>query len=256
MIYLYGLAEAPTADVIAALDGAQGLQAALEVAAFGPWSLIHSAQDDQPIVPKRRLMLAHTKVLERLLPVAPTLPARFGLVATSVQETADLIETQRSQISDAFDRIRGAVELGIRVSCDHQHALVATMEAHPELRKQRDALANKGAEAHFAMAEFGGRLAEHLDRRRGVAQTELLSVLRPLARDHVLRAPDSDTQVLRAEFLVDADTQDSFLAALQQAAAGLDFAPGANAEIQVIGPAPFYNFVQLHLTLPQGEVAA
>lgn len=256
MIYLYGLAEAPPADVIPALDGLMGLQSALQVERIGEWSLIHSEQDNEEIRPKRRLMLAHTKVLEQLLPVAPVLPARFGLVAASLSEAANLIDAQKTQIYDAFERIRGCVEFGIRITFDRQHALAKTLETNAELRKERDILAKRGADAHFAMAEFGGRLAEHLDRRRGAAQASLLDVLRPLARDHVLRAPDGDTQVLRAEFLVEAAAQSVFLDALQSAASALSFAPQTDAEIQVIGPAPFYNFVQLRLTLPQSEVAA
>ncbi|WP_299881899.1 GvpL/GvpF family gas vesicle protein [uncultured Sulfitobacter sp.] len=256
MIYLYGLAEAGPSDVLPALEGAMGLQSALEVERIGSWSLIHSAQDDAEITPKRRLMLTHTKVLERLLPAAPVLPARFGLVAASVTEAARLIDAQHDQISAAFERIRGCVELGIRVSFDRQHALLATLEAEPALRRERDALSRRGAEAQYAMAEFGGRLADLLDRRRGVAQSALLDALRPVARDHVLRAPDNDTQVLRAEFLIEAGAQDAFIQALEEAAFSLPFAADARPEIQIIGPAPFYHFVHLHLTDQQSEVAA
>lgn len=256
MIYLYGLAEAAPAAVLPPLDGTMGLQSALEVDRIGDWSLIHSAQDDAVIAPKRRLMLAHTKVLERMLPVAPVLPARFGLVATSLKDAARLIEAQDMQIRDAFDRIRGCVELGVRVSFDRQPALVATLDAEPTLRRERDALSKRGAEAQYAMAEFGGRLAEQLDRRRGVAQSTLMKVLRPLVRDHVLRAPDNDTQVLRAEFLMEREAQDAFLNTLQDAVSNLPFAPDGHPEIQIIGPAPFYHFVHLHLTNPQDEVAA
>lgn len=256
MIYLYGLAEATPSDITPSLDGTMGLQSPLEINSIGRWSLIHSVQDDEEILPRRRLMLAHTKVLECMLPVAPVLPARFGLVAASLEEAVDLIEEQHTQISDAFDRIRACVELGVRVSFDRQDALASTLEAEPALSSERDALSKQGAEARFAMADFGGRLADQLDRRRGMAQAALLDALRPMVRDHVLRAPDSDTQALRAEFLVEAAAQDAFIGALQTAAAALPFAPDAEPEIQIIGPAPFYNFVQLHLTSTKDEVAA
>lgn len=256
MIYLYGLAEAAPSDVSPPLEGTMGLQSSLEVSGIGPWSLIYSAQDEAEILPRRRLMLAHTKVLECMLPVAPVLPARFGLVAASLEKAVDLIEKQHAEINDAFERIRGCVELGVRVSFDRQQALAATLEAEPDLRSERDALSKRGAEARFSMADFGGRLADQLDRRRGMAQAALLDTLRPLVRDHVLRAPDSDTQALRAEFLVETAAQDAFIGALQTAAAALSFAPGVEPEIQIIGPAPFYNFVQLHLTPSNDEVAA
>lgn len=256
MIYLYGLAETGTSVAKTALDGTMGLQSTVEVSPLGPWALIHSAQDDAEILPRRKLMLAHTRVLERLLPIAPVLPARFGLVAASLDEATDLITSQHDKIASAFDRIRGCVELGVRVSFDRSKALEATLEQKSALRKERDTLSLRGAEARFAVADFGGRLAEQLDRRRGDAQRTLLNALKPLARDHVLRAPDSDAQALRAEFLVDADNQETFTTALQKTAAALPFAPHAEPEIQIIGPAPFYNFVQLYLSPPQEEEAA
>ena len=191
-----------------------------------------------------------------MLPVAPVLPARFGLVAETLEMASGLIEAQAEEIAEVFARVEGCVEIGLRITFDRQQALASTLEADTALRRERDALAGRGLEAQFDIAEFGGRLAERLDRRRGEAQAGLLSALRPLARDHVLKAPDSDTQVLRAEFLVQSDAQDAFLEAVQAAVRGLSFAGGIEPEIEVIGPAPLYHFVQLRLAPVSKEEAA
>ena len=198
MIYLYGLAAAEPAKLAHILDGVQGLQGPLQFAAIGPWTLVFSDHDDQEILPKRRLLLAHTKVLETILPLCTILPARFGLVAGDLPQVAKLVTDHTAQITAEFAKVVGAVEVGLRVSFPRQAALEAALHSSKPLQEQQAKLRKSGPEAHFAIAAFGGRLAELLDQRRGDAQRSLLAALRPLARDHVLRAPDDDTQVLLA----------------------------------------------------------
>lgn len=256
MIYLYGLFEGMPHDLTAALEGAQGLQAALTISPVGPWFLVHSDHDDQEVLPKRRWMLTHTKVLERMIKVGTVLPARFGLVADDLPTATALITAQEKLVLQEFEHVRGHVELGIRISFPRGPALKALLASNPALKAERDALAGKGAEAHYAIAAFGGQLAEQLDRRRAGAQSALLAALTPAAHAHVLRKPEEDTEVLRAEFLIPADAQERFVALVEAAVAELTFAPGADPSIQVIGPVPMYNFVQLSLTLSPDTMVA
>lgn len=256
MIYLYGLFEGAKADLERALSGSNALQNKLEISAVGPWLLVHSVHDENEVLPKRRFMLAHTKVLEGMIAFGTVLPARFGLIADTLPKAIELIIAQESRVSLEFDRVRGRVELGVRVSFPRPSALDATLSENPNLRAERDALSQKGAEAHFAIADFGGRLADQLDRRRGHAQRALLDALTPLSCNHVLRKPEEDTEVLRAEFLVPSTDQDSFLTAVQKAADTLKFAPGSEPSIQIIGPVPMYNFVQLSLAVESDEMVA
>ena len=256
MIYLYGLFEGAKAELEAAIDGAKGLQGDLEIAQADQWLLVFSAHDDAEVLPKRRHMLAHTHVLERMIAAGTVLPARFGLVADNPARAIQLIAAQNEIIAREFARVRGHIELGLRIMFDRDAALEATLQADSALRSERDALAGKGAEAHYAIAEFGGRLADQLDRRRGKAQRAVLKALAPYASDHVLRKPEEDTEVLRAEFMLKADGQEAFIAAVQRAAAELDFAPETEPNIQIIGPVPMYNFVRLNLALDPDEVAA
>ncbi|PJI91434.1 gas vesicle protein GvpL/GvpF [Yoonia maricola] len=256
MIYLYGLAAAEETVLSGMLTHAQGLQGPLKLAHIGPWCLIYSDHDDQEILPKRRLLLAHTRVLETVLPICTILPARFGLVAQDLAQVSALVEENATEITAQFAKVTGAIELGVRISFPRQVALDAALQSDTQLYAQQVALRKRGPEAHFAIAEFGGRLADLLDQRRGVAQRATLAALRPLTRDHVLRKPEEDTEVLRAEFLVDANAQDSFQDAVAATAAKLDFAPGAEPLIQMIGPVPMYHFVRLNLGLDLDQAAA
>ncbi len=256
MIYLYGLAAAECGIIAQALAQSDGLQGPLQFAKVGPWCLIYSDHDDQEILPKRRFLMAHTKVLEHILPLCTVLPARFGLIASDVAQVSALIGDNHDQIAEQFAKVQGAVELGVRISFPRQDALDAALQSTPALRAEQEALRKSGPEAHYAIAAFGGRLAELLDRRRGDAQRQLIAEIRPLVRDYVLRTPHEDTEILRAEILVDATQQDALQTAIAAASAKLEFAPGSEPTIQVVGPVPMYHFVRLNLMIDLDQAAA
>lgn len=253
MIYLYGLIENPWSTLDADIAAVPGLQGPLKSHPIGPWVLVYSDHDSSDILPKRRLLLAHTRALEALLTFGTVLPARFGLVASGIESVESMVLAKAAIITAEFARVHGCFELGIRIRFPRQSALEATLAEDVNLARERDRLAKMGPEAHFALAEFGGKLADRLDRRRGAAQQQLLRTLVSLCRGHVLRKPEDDTEVLRAEFLIPTQQQHAFVAAVEMAALALAFAPGCEPDIQVIGPVPMYNFVRLSLALDVEE---
>ncbi len=255
MIYLYGLMNS-AALPRDALSGLVGQQTPPRVVTLGHWSLIYEDHDGSDVQPRRRNMLAHTRIVEHMMGFGTVLPARFGLVSKSIDVVAALVNEKAMVIAEEFEKLRGCVELGLRLSFPHDAALTTTLNASASLLAQRDRLAGLGAEGHFARAEFGRALAEALDRRRGAAQKALVAALLPLVRDHVLRSPDSDVEVLRLEVLIDASDESRVIAALEGLAQNCDFAPGAEPLIQIVGPAPSYNFVRLSLAVDDGSQEA
>ena len=256
MIYLYGLLDGDIPALTSAIQGMPGLEAPVECSQIGDWALVHSNCGPEEIIPRRRLMLAHARVQEAMMPFGTVLPTRFGLVAEGLEEVRVLITGRAPIIRAEFERVRGCVELGLRIQFDRAAALAATLAEHADLARERDRLARLGREAGFAMAEFGGKLADRLDQRRGRAQSTLLKALVPLLRDHVLRRPDEDVEVLRCEILLPAAEQTSFMQRVEDISRSLEFAPGAEPMISVIGPVPPYNFVRLSLaSAPEEKVA-
>lgn len=254
MIYLYGLLEpgaAPPAD----LPGMAGVTGRVELSPLPQGTLIHSAHDGAEIRPKRRNLLAHTRVLESAALAGPVLPMRFGMWAADLAEMADLLAGQKAPVTAAFERIRGQVELGVRIDFPREAALLATLEAAPDLAAERDALIAAARPNHFAQAEFGRKLAERLDARRGAAQKALIGWLRPQITAHVLGKPESDVQVLAADVLIPEGEQEVFAAAVEALAAASDFAPGAEPQVRIVGPVPPFNFVHVKLSPDRTEAA-
>lgn len=256
MIYLYGLLEPSGLVDGSCLSDVQGLGGAPNVSSVGRWWLIWGEHDGSEIMPRRRNMLAHTRVVEQAMVLGAVLPGRFGLMAESVEEVERLVALQEAAIKAEFERVDGCAEYGLRVRFDKDASLAAALDSEPRLQAERDRLLGRGAEAHFERAEFGRRLAEHMDRRRGLAQKDLLARLQPYARDHVLRAPEDDAEILRAEFLIARTAEERFFETVEEITHAHEFAGGGEPVVQIIGPVPMYNFVHLSLAFNETDEAA
>lgn len=255
-IYLYGIADAPAERVAKSIEGHAGISGAPPLALVcGGHTVIVTPHDGSEILRTRRRMLAHTRVLEAATAEATVLPMRFGLVAECEEALAGLIEAHAPAIATQFARIAGHAEVGLRISFPREAALRALLAAEPAIAAERDRLAGRGAEAHFARIDLGRKVAEALERRRTAAQRRLLADLPAEAADHVLRAPESDVEVLRAECLLRNGGGDALAERMLDCARACGFAPGAEPEIRLVGPVPPFHFVDLALTPPGAEAA-
>lgn len=200
----------------------------------------------------RRNLLAHLRVLEAAMAQGPLLPMRFGVVADDAEAVAAAIAPREAELSALLTAHDGLAEYGLRVSFPREPALAALGRARPDFAAARARImaGRASAEAQMELMELGRRVAEALDDRRKQAQRALLAALKPLARDHVLRAPEDDVEALRAEFLLPVADEAAFAAAAETAAAALDFAGDAAPTLKLVGPAPAYNFVSLALDAP------
>ncbi|MBF9029977.1 gas vesicle protein [Rhodobacterales bacterium HKCCE3408] len=253
MIYLYGLLRATAPPALDELAGVSGSVAATQLATG--W-LIHGAATEAEILPKRRHLLAHTRVLETVMQAGTLLPMRFGLIARDVDEIATLIAARETEIAARLAALDGRVEAGLRIAFPRDAALAATLADDPRLAREHQRLAALTRPPHFELAEFGRRLAEALDARRTAAQKALLAGLADTWDDHILKPPESDVQVLCAECLVARDALDATAARAEEAARRIaGFAGGAEPEVRLVGPVPPFHFVDLALA-PADPVGA
>jgi hypothetical protein len=255
-LYLYGLAAGDDAALAAALTGVDGVAGASPTLLdLGGRAIIASPHPCGEILRTRRRMLAHTRVLEAAMQVATVLPMRFGLIASDRADVAAMVADHAAAVDAQLARIAGQVEIGLRVSFPREAALAAVLADRPDLAAARDRLRGRGASGHFERVELGRQVAEALDRRRTESQRALAARLAPLCTDHVLRTPEEDIEVLRAECLLPAEAEPGFASAVQQAVSHCTFAPGAEPSIRLVGPVPPYHFVDLVLGRPGAEAA-
>jgi hypothetical protein len=245
-MYLYGLLEPGHPVDLAALAALEGVTGPIGVMDLSTALLVYGPAASGDILPRRRLMLAHARVLETLTGQGAVLPMRFGMRA-DIAAVTSVLSAQAAQISAEFDTVRGCAEFGIRVSFPREPALSATIAQDPALDAERARLTGRGAAARMETAEFGRMLAERLDRRRAASQRALLAVLAPELAGHILRSPEEDVQVLAIDALVHQTCAEGLAARVEDLARTSAFAPGAEPRVKVVGPGPAYSFVRLKL---------
>lgn len=246
-LYAYAIVRPDRAAPPPGVTGIGGTPVALLPA--GPFAVIAGPAPEGEVRRTRRNLLAHVKVLEAALGHGPLLPMRFGVVAAGREALAAHVGRHADALAALLERHDGVAEFGLRITFPREAAMAALAARRPDFAATRARLLREGA-GRLAYADLGRAVAEALDDARKTAERALMALLRPLARDAVLRAPESDVEVLRAEFLLPLGAEDAFAATAAERAAALPFGGGAVPELRLVGPVPAYSFVSLALDAP------
>ena len=208
-MWVYGVTEEPSLRI----PPGRGLQdARLEgVEASGLLAVV-SWHDEAPSEPSLEALRAHERVVESLMAEGPVLPMRFGTALPDADAVRSSIAARRDELAGALDRVRGRVELGVRVQAVGEEAEPAAPATGREYLMSR-------------LAADGRATAVH----------------RPLERHAVAsrrRATSEAGEVLRAAYLVDEAQVAAFRAEVERL-------QGAHPRLAVLctGPWPPYSFV-------------
>jgi Gas vesicle synthesis protein GvpL/GvpF len=166
-----------------------------------------------PPEPTVEALEEHEQIVSRLMEQETVLPVRFGTVLEDEDEVSDLLRDRRDELHDALDRVRGAVEIGVRVTW-----------------RVPDVATGSGAEYLRSRLEVQRRaddLARRLDPLSGLARGVRHRVL-PRASEPVVAA-----------YLVDRARVEEFTSRVAE----LDRELG-DVELVCTGPWPPYSFAE------------
>jgi len=173
---------------------------------------------------------AHDRVLAEALGHAPLVPLRFGTVYRSEQGVRDMLDERAAELSEAIERLRGRIELGVKA-----FLVEAQEDATPPPSSGRDYLLRK-QEARAAASSVQAEAFESVR-----ALHERLESLADDARVNPPQPPElsgrREPMLLNGAYLVGAERRPAF-------AAAVDECRDDRLELVVTGPWPPYNFVE------------
>ncbi len=213
-LLVYGIAEADDIDTSGVgLDGRP-----LRAVAEGPLVAVVSDQDGRDPEPTPAALGAYERTVRRLMERGAILPAQFGSVLDDEAGVRGLLRWRREDLLARLERVRGAVEIGLRASWSD--ASRGRSRGWPQTGASylRDRL---------ELRQSARRVASELDPLTALA----LSSRRALV-------PRPDLPVLDA-YLVDRRRVDEFVALVAQLGDGLD-----DVELVCTGPWPPYSFAE------------
>lgn len=210
MIYVYAIT-----DPLELSEDLRGLEEApLETAASGRVCAVYSTHERFEPTPEPSLLWRHDQVVERLMEAGGVLPLRFGTTFGAADELDSILMRDGARFERLLARVRGCVELSVRVGI--------TPCAEPD--------------ATSGTAYLESKLAT--SREREAAAQRVLRPLRELAKASSRRTPRAGGAVLNESYLVGREAVEPFVARVKALQEG-----NGDVAVSCTGPWGPYSFV-------------
>lgn len=226
VIYVYALLAAEGS----APDGATGLQGSpLELVVRDKIAAATSRHDAPNIEATVDNLWKHERVIEALMAKHDVLPARFGTTFKSEPDLDRVLGRHHDGIVAGLARVRGCVELGVRVMSNVEHP-----EPEPAIVVSGD----RPGHAYMLARAAEERRRKHTESRVTALASQLHEPLARIARDSTLRPMLAPELLLSAAYLVRRDDVDAFSQRI-----GKLVEQNPTVRILCTGPWPPYHFV-------------
>ncbi|APE25515.1 MULTISPECIES: GvpL/GvpF family gas vesicle protein [Streptomyces] len=222
------------------LDGLSGVgsePSPVRVVAAGPLCAVVSDISEE-IRPKRRDVLIHQDVQERLMSGGPVLPLQFGYTATDESAVEQALRKDADGYLATLERLRGCAEYHVRAVQDEEELLRQILRDSPEARELNERIRSGDEDPQLPLA-LGQLIAAQVQERQQALSSGLVDALVPFARDYTVRQA-SGTDLLNLSLLVADDRREEFRTAEGNLAREI----GDGIEFRLSGPLPPYSFVQ------------
>ncbi len=200
-----------------------------------------SATEAGSVTPTKANLLAHERVLERLLAESDAvLPFSFGTLTEGEDAIRDLLRTAEEEFKENISRLRGCIEVGLKVFWQ-KDAMRREVE---QMTGSISDIGNRAtsAEARQTSAIQVGQAVEQVLRQwREHFVPMITATLEPVCKDWKENGSFGATMLWNGSFLVRREHEPLFFDRLS----GLDQRFGNRLDFRHVAPLPPYNFVDL-----------
>jgi len=190
-------------------------------------------------------LLAHERVLERVMNEHTVLPVRYCTVAQNSEEIRQLLERRYQELEHLLRDLDGKVELGVKALWREMDLVFQEIVDENEAVKHLKAeIARKPSrQTHPQRIAIGKMVQAALEAKKECEGEQILWVLRRLAAEHRLNRTVGDRMFLNAAFLVDRAREKEFDDQMER----LSLRYRERVKFAYVGPVPPYNFVNIIL---------
>ena len=245
--YVYGLIRAEDDHPISA-RAVGDPNAPVTIVSSGRVAALVSAVDQPEIMPTRRHMLAHTKVLEAAMADRPVLPMRFGVIVPSPATLLQVIGPRSQELRALLGQIDGHIEVALKASWNEQFMWREVAAEHPHLAVSGRALMSRNEQqTYYDRIDLGRAIGAALEEKRAAARQQLLKIVAPFAVQVKELVPVDDAMFAHFALLVEKATEP----ALYQTVVALEQSRNSGLTFRYVAPIPPYNFVAVKLDWDQ-----
>lgn len=243
--YVYGIAASSHPSLPEGMDGVGKPARPVRVIMEGDLAAIVS-EAPEGLRAKRNDLLAHQNVLREAGAAGSVLPMRFGNVAPDDAAVTSVLAERAAHYHERLTALAGKVEYNVKASHDEQAALHRVMADNPEVQALAEANRQAGGGSYEQKLQLGEMVVAALQAREAEDAVELHRTLEPTAHA-VSVGPESTGWLANLSFLVERESAEVFLAAVEEARKG-----HPHVELRINGPLPPYSFVEPGPSEPTG----
>jgi hypothetical protein len=246
-LYIYSVVDADHPEPI---DLAGVGEAPVRLVRHGSLAAAVSEAPD-PLVGRRRDLLAHSSVVETLWADGPVLPMRFGVVAPDESAlVADVLADETGRFGRSLTALRDRAEMTVKVWHQEDAVLREVLREDRTIASLQERNRRGGA-SYADRLRLGELVATAVEAKAAADADGLLRDLATFA-GAARPGPAVDGAVLNATFLIERDRVDEFLAAVEERMS----TEQDRMTYRVAGPMPPYSFVDEGPAAPERDIAA
>jgi hypothetical protein len=196
--------------------------------------------------PQRAYLAAHHRVLRDMADEGPVLPVVFGTLVGCEDRLRQILRQNRDTLLDLLQRLRGKVEMGLKVYWDLPNVFEYFVATHQELEAMRDRLFRLGRTPTVEeKVELGELFVSLLQQARQRHARRIQESLAPYCVEVRGIDPGDERMILKCACLVQSDRQQYWEEGVRQAAMLFD----DHYRFDYNGPWPPYNFAKVDLEI-------
>ena len=196
------------------------------------------------VVSKENLM-AHERVIERVMKEFTVLPVRFCTVATNAEEIRRFLEFRYLELKHLLWDLDGKVELGVKALWRKMEIIFQEIvDENEEIKRLKAEAAGKPPRhAHAQQIAIGEMVQAALGVKKEREAEDLLAGLKRASVEYRLNRTVEDKMLFNAAFLVDRGREKEFDELVER----LDVRHRERIKLAYVGPVAAYNFVNITL---------
>lgn len=201
-------------------------------------------------LPKETLLkylTQHQTAIEIIMAQSQVLPFKFGTFVENPEDIPGLLDQGESQIKDAFETLKGRIELDVVVLFHDPDQVIKEIGASEEIQKFQQSLAlgpeQEGIDARIAL---GKRVKSGLDQLRDHYAGRVLDHLEKAAEKYKIHDIRDDAMIANLAFLLEKKNQPLF----EEKIEALDQIFEGKVDFRIIGPLPYYSFLTFMIACP------
>lgn len=238
--YLYGF----TASHFNLDSNLRGLSdAAVRLLCFRDVAAVVSNHPVQKLVPMRKNLEPHHRVVRQISLQNTLIPAAFGHIAETEEQILNLIRENYDEICEELSTLAGKVELGIKLRWTAENIFAYFIKTDRELRELRDRVFRDREPSLDEKLKVGSLFEARLNAERERLCSIVWTTLGAAICDKRINPPRDEKIICNAALLIERARAHEFGLALQATASLLN----SNFALEYSGPFPPYSFVNLRL---------